>query len=166
MKNEPITIDGQTRWLSRSLAAVCYVFALVNGRLCLLANKRGPGTQERPQSNPGKWNAPSGFLDYDETLEQCACREVFEETGVEITPDMLTLRQIDSDPSRNNQTVLARFTCLIKYAGKIKFTTEHAEENEVEEIRWIPVDEIRNYDWVSKKHVNQIELYARTILLY
>lgn len=166
MKNEPVTIDGQTRWLSRSLAAVCYVFANIDGNICILANKRGPGTKERPQSNPGKWNAPSGFLDYDETIEECACREVYEETGVQIYPYMLTLRALDSDPSRNAQTVLARFTCLLNDAKSVELTNKHAEENEVDEIKWIPIHEIRNYDWVSKKHVNQIEVYARTILLF
>ncbi len=33
----------------------------------------------------GKWNAPGGKVDDGETPEECAIREVFEETGLKIT---------------------------------------------------------------------------------
>ena len=39
---------------------------------------------------PGKYCLPGGRLDLNETLENCAARELFEETGILIKPDELT----------------------------------------------------------------------------
>jgi NADH pyrophosphatase NudC (nudix superfamily) len=46
----------------------------------------------------GLWNAPSGFMEEGETLEQAAARETFEETGVTIDPDNLILYTIANLP--------------------------------------------------------------------
>ncbi|MBQ7521450.1 MAG: NUDIX hydrolase [Clostridia bacterium] len=45
------------------------------------------------------WALPGGFLQPDETIEECAYREVFEETGVK--PASLMLTGIYSDPNRD-----------------------------------------------------------------
>lgn len=37
----------------------------------------------------GGWSLPKGLKDSHETAAEAACREVFEETGVRITPDSL-----------------------------------------------------------------------------
>ena len=162
MKNFPFYApDGQIYWISRSVAAVCYVYAMVKDKLCILANKRGSGVDKT-----GQWNCPSGFLDYDETLEECACREVFEETGVTIHPDQLELKEVDSNVTRKAQTVLVRYSAFIVDASKIRLTNENAEENEVTEIQWIPVSKVNDYDWVSPKHVAQIKLYAKQLFQY
>ena len=81
MKNFEIEHEGKKYWISRSMATVVYVFAFIGEEVYVLANKRGPGLP----TNVGKWNCPSGYLDFDETLEECAVREVFEETGYKIT---------------------------------------------------------------------------------
>lgn len=63
-------------------------------RLSLLLIKRG----EHPYLD--KWALPGGFLKMDETVEECACREVEEETG--ILPVSLmpigTFSRVDRDP--------------------------------------------------------------------
>ena len=81
MKNRPVIVDEREYWISRSVAVSCVVFAKNNdGELCVLINKRGTAL-----FNPGKWNIPGGFIDYDENAEQCAKREVYEETGVDLS---------------------------------------------------------------------------------
>ena len=128
MKNRPVIIDGKEEWLSRSIAAVAYVFASVGDNIYVLANKRGKGLP----NNVGKWNAPSGFLDYDEDLADCAVREVYEETGIVI------------DNYAN-------------YSGDLNsITTEHSEPNEVEEVKWIPIQDIDKYEWTSEAHLANI----------
>jgi ADP-ribose pyrophosphatase YjhB (NUDIX family) len=44
----------------------------------------------------GKWNPPSGFMELNETLEQAAARETFEEVGVKVDPGELDLYTVTS----------------------------------------------------------------------
>ena len=50
---------------------------------------------------PHGWALPGGFVDYGETLEQAAVREVFEETGLKASG--LRLLGCYSDPSRDSR---------------------------------------------------------------
>ncbi|MDR9500885.1 MAG: NUDIX hydrolase [Desulfurivibrionaceae bacterium] len=55
---------------------------------------------KRKNPPPG-WALPGGFVDYGETLEQAACREALEETGLSLH----NLRQFHaySDPARDSR---------------------------------------------------------------
>ena len=150
MKNFAVTKDGKEYWVSRSMAAVSYVYSIIQGTPCVLANKRGPGLP----NNVGKWNAPSGFLDYDETLMECAIRETYEETGVKI--DSTTMMEVDDSTARASQNVLVRFATLIDYQEP---NIDHCEPNEVDDVRWIPIFEIDDYEWTSKTHVEKMKEY-------
>lgn len=154
MKNFPIEKDGKEYWISRSCAAVAYVYSFHKGKMMVLVNKRGPGLP----NNVGKWNAPSGFVDYDETTKECAAREVFEETGVKLNPTDFHLEEIDDRPSRPGQNILFRFSAVMKYTDAI--TNENCEKDEVDEVKWIPVDDIDKYDWTSEAHVFAMKVYA------
>ena len=80
MNNFPITHEGKTYWVSRSMAVACFVFANINNEWRVLANQRGTGAADFN----GLWNVPCGYLDFDETTKEAAMREVYEETGVKI----------------------------------------------------------------------------------
>lgn len=149
MKNRPVIVDGKEQWISRSVAAVTYVFAVVDGDVCVLVNKRGPGLP----NNVGKWNAPSGFLDYDETIEECAVREVFEETGLNINKHNLHFLEVDSNPERRNQVVLFRYWYAYRGGYTDTITTKYSEPDEVEEVGWIPIFDLAKLDWVSETHL-------------
>ena len=157
MKNFPIEHDGKTYWISRSVAVGCYIYARRGGRTYVLANKRGPGLP----NNVGKWNVPMGFLDFDETFAEAACREVFEETGLVIKPEDLNLRVIDSRPDDKNQVVLVRYSATLdKDPREYKLTNKNAEPGEVEAVKWIDINKLAKYDWVSERHMNRIYDYA------
>ena len=152
MKNTEVEFNGSKFWISRSIATVVYVYTHIDGQLHILANKRGPGLP----NNVGKWNCPSGFLDYDETIKACAAREVFEETGCNISAVSLTLEEIDDNPNRRSQVVLFRYSTLVPFDSTSPLTTEHAEPDEVEEVKWIPISDIEKYTWVSQIHKSKI----------
>ena len=42
------------------------------------------------QSNNNLWGPPKGTLNYNETIKECAIREVYEETGITILPEKFT----------------------------------------------------------------------------
>lgn len=152
MKNFPVEKDGKEYWVSRSMAAVSYVYTIKDGAAMVLINKRGPGLP----NNVGKWNAPSGFLDFDETLKECAIRETYEETGVVISDP--TLMEVDDDTNREKQNVLFRYRSFVRYQEP---NIEHCEPNEVEEVRWVPINEIEKYDWTSEGHVAKLYKYGQ-----
>jgi len=160
-QNFPVEINGRLEWISRSMAAAVFVYSKINGKWYILANKRGP----LMPTNVGKWNAPSGYLDYNETIEECGCREVFEETGIRVYPEDLQFMNIDSLPTRaENQNVVVRYATILRkdedYNG---LTSKNAEPGEVDEIRWIDLDDVDNYDWTSERHVWCIKNYINMI---
>ena len=57
--------------------AACHIE--VDGKLLLLQ-------RAYDKSEGGNWGVPAGKLEEDESPEQAACRELFEETGIKIDP--------------------------------------------------------------------------------
>jgi 8-oxo-dGTP pyrophosphatase MutT (NUDIX family) len=51
------------------------------------------------RSDVSLWGITGGRLDPGETPQQCGCREIFEETGLTLTPDDLSFFNIYGDPS-------------------------------------------------------------------
>lgn len=150
MNNFSFEHDGQKLWYSRSLACGLITFAYNNaGKLCVLANKRGPGAE----FNKGLWNVPGGFIDFNEDARQCALRETFEETGIDIlnfNVKQLKFLDLDTTPHGVRQTMTVRYVAeLHQTAEEIEpyFSTANSEPDEVAEIKFIPVDELENYNW-------------------
>lgn len=147
MKNFPIKVDDKEYWVSRSCAVVGIIYTMYEGKLHILANKRGKGCPDYV----GKWNVTCGYLDYNETLLQAVSREIYEEVGLNVPILDWKLWVINSVPSDNKQTVSFRFYTEYKesygYSNK-----DHCEQDEVDEIRWIPFDEIDNYEWAFNQH--------------
>lgn len=77
------------RWKSPSVAADSIV--MMDRKLLLIKRKKDP--------YKGYYALPGGILDDDETLEQCAVRELFEETG--LRGEVVGLLDVFSDPKRD-----------------------------------------------------------------
>lgn len=138
----PDTGKEETFWYSRSMAAAIFVFARnEEGSLCVLANKRGPGCPDFV----GCWVCPCGYLDYNETLAQCAIRECKEETGVVVPLETVKLVGINDSPEANRQNVTARF--IARLDRTVVTSNSGNEEEETSEIRWIPVSKIEKFEW-------------------
>lgn len=156
MKNFPI-IDkntGREYWISRSVAVVTFVFGYDKyEQEYILAEQRGPGTPD-PEFC-GCWCMPCGYVDFDETIEEAASREVFEETGLKIDSKNWIIFDINSDPkSDKRQNITVRLESVVDKIEETKLTSKYSELYEVSDLKWIPVDDINNYKWAF----NHLEL--------
>ena len=128
----------KTVFSGRFCAVSGFVYAIVDGKYSILANLRGPGTPDYQ----GCWNAVCGFLERYENSKEGIAREMLEECGFQIDTDDLKIVHVETEPEEcNNGNVTIRHTAFL---GKIiphYVKKEGGEENEVESVKWIPVDE-------------------------
>lgn len=145
MQNFAVNLDQKTYWISRSCAASGYVFHYNGEKLYVLACKRGSGAPDYQ----GYWNVPGGYLDFDETLKECCAREIAEETNLTVNPNLLSLYMFCDDPiSSNHQNISFHYWTFSEdfYFGQTIYA-KGAEENEIEDVCWIPIDELDNYEF-------------------
>lgn len=153
--------DGKTYWISRSVAVLAAVVAFNEKGWNILVNKRGDGTPDFQ----GMWNIPCGYVDWGETCEQAAAREIHEECGISISPDKFKLFMVESDPKRSNkQNITIRFICIVSPEMMEQHLSDiNSEFHEVDDIRWINFDEADQFQWafnhrelldIIKNHLN------------
>lgn len=174
-----IDSDGNPHWVSRSLAVV--VTIILNNKKVLLV-KRGPKI-----SSPGKWCNPCGYLDWNESATQCALREVWEETGFDLSevlmndgilygPDSKYKPNIESDfislsypwdivtnPELNhNQDIALYFGVSIKTDKDPILTNKNSEEGEIDEAKWVNISDLSKYKF-SFNHDKRIMKFLKHI---
>lgn len=70
----------------------------------------------------GCWAFPGGFMEMDETLEECAVRELKEETGMEVTEDGIfafgTFSAVDRDP--RGRTISKAYLVMVDKPIEVK----------------------------------------------
>ncbi len=93
------------RWKSPSVAADSIVYR--DGSLLLVRRKKDP--------YKGYYALPGGILDDDETLEECAVRELFEETG--LRGEVAGLLDIFSDPRRDPRVRMVSAIFVVQAVG-------------------------------------------------
>lgn len=161
MKNFEFEYNGQKLWYSRSLAVSLLAHSIFDGKIRILANKRGEGAE----FNKHLWNLPGGFIDFNETAEEAACRETLEETGYIINPQDISLVDLDTNPKNSwRQTMVAKFNVALEHTPEHDVNFRLVNTNgEVEDVEWIALDELDNYNWVRgqkeyiKKYFNILE---------
>lgn len=147
---------GKTLWSGRYCAVAAFVFRRIDGVWSVLANKRGSGTPDYQ----GCWNAVCGFLEADEDSQHGCSREVFEETGYKISPDKFLHVSTHTDPeTSNNANVTLRHIAIIFENELEHDEASGGEINEVDEVRWIPIDDIYRYKWAFNHRSLIVELF-------
>lgn len=163
MKNFPIKYEGKTYWISRAVAVVGYIFTFDNGKLLVLANKRGKGTP----NYQGYWNCPCGYLDFDETTREACVREIDEETNLTVNPNSLMLDSIQDDPTEDsNQNVTFRYWDFNTLYKALTVYAKGAEPDEVEDVEWIPVEELDNYQFAFNQEKTIKRIVKQHLLDY
>lgn len=118
--------DGGKIWKSRNVAVSVMI---VNEDNEVFLIKRG-----KDMTHKGMWCFPCGYLDWNETVEEAAIREVYEETGFILNKEDLHFVGIDSDPTKFSQNVSVMYVTHDPKRYNINSTID---PNEVEEIKWI-----------------------------
>lgn len=113
-----------------SLTADVVVFTADKSEVLLIKRKNEP--------YKGAWAFPGGFMDMNETLEQCAYRELKEETN--ITVDVLyeigVFSAVDRDP--RDRTVTAAYYTFVEDKDKLNVKAL----DDAAEIEWFRIDNI------------------------
>lgn len=99
------------------------VFTIKNSKLSLLLVKRG-GHPEK-----GKWALPGGFVNIDESIDDAASRELYEETNVTVDNGYLEQLCTIGNPYRDKRgyVVSVSYVALIPRINKF-FASDDAEE--------------------------------------
>jgi|SRR5690348_4721205 8-oxo-dGTP diphosphatase len=107
-------------------ATLCFI--LHQDRVLLL--KKNPGL-----FGGGKWNAPGGKLQPDETANHCAAREVYEETGLEVEdPIQVGTLLFFKHDKRHDPDWIAHVFLAKKFNGTMREGKEGI-------LRWFPVNQ-------------------------
>lgn len=112
-----------------AIAADNVVFGYEDGELKVLLIERGERTEL------GKLALPGGFLRMDETIEECAARELKEETGIEnaYSENFGTFTDLDRDPEQ--RVVSIAFYALVPTCNIIGGT-------DARRAIWVPLKEV------------------------
>lgn len=154
---------GREMYSGRFTAVVLIALTEIDGQVCILANKRGIGCPDYV----GFWNAPCGYVEADETTKEAAAREAFEECCIKIDPADILYYSLQDEPAfcNNGNISIRYYTWVATDKNKIPDNPKTTgEENEVEEIRWIPLSEYKNYEWAfgHKKLIKQfVEWFSK-----
>jgi len=105
------------------------------GRYCSDAGILIPDKADSAFRNAGEWCIPGGKLDWGESLEDAAIREVKEETGMTIeNPEVISVH--------NTKNEHAHFVTVGMVARSWKGEAQVMEPDEMVEWRWFPLDDL------------------------
>lgn len=104
------------------------------------------------RADSGNWTMPGGTMEFGESLKDCAIREVFEETGLNV--EIRDIIGIYTDPQvvveYSDGEVRQEFSVL--YYGIVKDGNEHIDE-ESTEFKWVSLSELHTLSMSDSQRI-------------
>ena len=97
------------------------------------------------EPNMGKWSLPGGSVELGETLQEAVCREVFEETNLEV--EIGDIAYVYDVIAGEGGKVLYHYV-IICYWAKI-VAGNIIPGSDAEDVMWQPINEIDNLETTS-----------------
>lgn len=92
----------------------------------------------------GHWDLPKGKLDKGETLEECALREIGEETGAQnLTLEQPLLTTYHTYYERGKNSLKESHWFLVKAPAKVVLTPQASED--IAQCVWVPLQDLPSY---------------------
>jgi len=95
----------------------CDIVLVEGGRILLVKRGREPFR--------GEWAVPGGRIEEGETAEECAKREMKEETGLDV--EIIRLTGLYSDPKRDPRGIIAAAYLVRRIGGTVRGGDDAAE---------------------------------------
>jgi len=167
---EILTEDGKETYkrINKTIAhkeGVCHgisAIALIDKDGKLLIQKRSANKK----NEPNKWDlSGTGHIDIDETPEQAAVRELFEETGIKVEIEELKLIDTYLNKAKlDKDTFINHYTYLFLVQKDIDIKTLKMQESEVSEV--IFVDKKKYNEFFNNKEMVEAIKYCNKVLDY
>lgn len=113
-----------------------FLFGVVEQKLSVLMSLKKTGNQK------GKLILPGGHLEFQESLEDCARREVQEETGVGIWKNQIKLVALCQDLHRSNENHYLNFFFSTILNQKQIAQVSNPESHKHSDWQWIPCEDV------------------------
>jgi len=111
------------------------VMILKDNKVLLGKRHEDPEKADSELHGEGKWTLPGGKIDFEEKIEDCARREVLEETGLKI--NKIKLVSVTNDIAYDNHFVTIGFLCE-DFFGNEKVM----EPEEITKWKWFSLNEL------------------------
>jgi 8-oxo-dGTP pyrophosphatase MutT (NUDIX family) len=153
--NTPHKVGDTLVWHSRGTAVCAHIICVnpTTNKYYYLIGKRG----DKLEYDPNLYNIVGGYIDWNENLKNATIREVYEETGFDISninADSILYSKIkqpyfvDTEPNTKLQNIIFHTLFICKLTDLPILTTKYAEPGEVDTAEWISFDKIHEInDW-------------------
>ncbi|MBU0472289.1 MAG: NUDIX domain-containing protein [Nanoarchaeota archaeon] len=111
------------------------VLILRDGKILLGHRHENPEKADSALSGEGTWTMPGGKMDFGETIEGGAMREVMEETSIKLN----SLKVICL---HNNMTEKAQFLTVGLFSDDFEGEPKVMEPDEITEWQWFDIDKL------------------------
>jgi 8-oxo-dGTP diphosphatase len=113
------------------------VMIFSDGKVLLRKRHQDPQKASSLLHGEGTWTMPGGKLDFGESFEQGACREVFEETGIKLSKEKLKVISISNDIVED-----AHFVTIGLFCDNFDGGPKVMEPDEIVKWKWFLLDDL------------------------